>query len=227
MHVCIYRPLGTSIYAFISLSMTGLQRDRLLSYTESRDRPPNLAIRDEQGDSTRDKQGDSTRDEQGDSTRDEQKGDSTRDEQGDSTRDEQGDSTRDEQGDSTRDEQGDSTRDEQGDSTREEQGDSTRDEQGDSTRDEQANPTKKQDGKEGPQPLVSLSPSSRVLIKPIKMDRGEKCAAAPCRIHHFRGKNVQWVLCEQCNSWLYTFCEHVTTKELKLIRKYICHNCKC
>ena len=56
---------------------------------------------------------------------------------------------------------------------------------------------------------------------------GEKCAADPCKIQRFRGKNVEWVLCEQCNSWLHAFCEHVTKQELKLIRKYICHNCKC
>ena len=37
--------------------------------------------------------------------------------------------------------------------------------------------------------------------------------AAPCRIQHFKGKNVQWVLCEQCNSWLHVFCEHVTKQE--------------
>ena len=53
--------------------------------------------------------------------------------------------------------------------------------------DEQANP----DPNPSPQPLVSLSPSSRALIKPIEVDNGEKCAAAPCRIQHFRGKNVQ------------------------------------
>ena len=89
--------------------------------------------------------------------------------------------------------------------------------------DEQANP----DPNPSPQPLVSLCPSSRALIKPIEVDNGEKCAAAPCRIQHFRGKNVQWVLCELCNSWLHVYCEHVTKQELKLIREYVCHSCKC
>ena len=89
--------------------------------------------------------------------------------------------------------------------------------------DEQANP----DPNPSPQPLVSLCPSSRALIKPIEVDNGEKCAAALCRIQHFRGKNVQWVLCELCNSWLHVYCEHVTKQELKLIHKYVCHSCKC
>ena len=91
--------------------------------------------------------------------------------------------------------------------------------------DEQANPDPNPNP--SPQPWVSLSPSSRALSKPIEVDNGEKCAAAPCRTQHFREKNVQWVLCELCNSWLHVYCEHITKQELKLIRKYVCHSCKC
>ena len=91
---------------------------------------------------------------------------------------------------------------------------------------DQANPDPNP-GNESPPALVSLSPSSRALIKPIEVDCGEKCVADPCKIQRFRGKNIEWVLCEQCNSWLHAFCEHVTKQELKLIRKYICHSCRC